>query len=219
MIFGVFDKAIYINLRHREDRRKAMELELAKLDITAERFEAIQPATAGKFLSAGHRGCYLSHLAVIRMAAERNYESVLILEDDIRFGDYVIPEYSLGRRYFDELQWDMIYGDVGRQAIRYRQVTGRYIELKDTRLIEMERNLGTHCYAVHRRAYGILLETLARNKRRPLDLHYWYEVHPYLNVWGFFPPLATQVGGISNVTHKGIATRKSRVRNPFPEDD
>ena len=71
----------YINLDSRIDRREQIETELASFDIlkNTERIEAIP--TPGR----GILGCTMSHLYAIKLAKERNYSNVLILEDDFYF--------------------------------------------------------------------------------------------------------------------------------------
>lgn len=74
------DKIVYINLESREDRRENIESQLKELEIlNYERFNAI--ATPG----FGILGCGLSHLSVIKIAKERKYKNILILEDDVLF--------------------------------------------------------------------------------------------------------------------------------------
>ena len=73
------DKIIYINLNKRTDRREQIEKELNDFGLYYERFEAIE--TPG----IGILGCGLSHLAVLKLAKERNYENILIFEDDFTF--------------------------------------------------------------------------------------------------------------------------------------
>lgn len=70
------DKVFYINLDRRKDRRSHTESLLESYGIPAERFVAI-PHSHGLY------GCGLSHLAVLKLAKERGYKNVLILEDDI----------------------------------------------------------------------------------------------------------------------------------------
>ena len=72
------DKIFYINLDKRTDRRDEIEYELAKCGIKAERFTGI-------YYKPGIVGCGKSHLAVIKLAKERGYKNVLILEDDFTF--------------------------------------------------------------------------------------------------------------------------------------
>jgi glycosyl transferase family 25 len=70
-------KIIYINIDKRTDRREQIENELVGLDY--ERFPAFH--TPG----FGILGCTMSHLAVLKLAKERGYDNVLVLEDDFYF--------------------------------------------------------------------------------------------------------------------------------------
>jgi len=71
----------YINLDYREDRREEIEGEIEKYDLTekTERFAGI------RVMEQGILGCTKSHLAVLKLAKERGYKNVLILEDDFEF--------------------------------------------------------------------------------------------------------------------------------------
>ncbi len=74
------DHIFYINLDKRTDRRDEIEGEFKRMGITGERFSAIyHPPPKGIV------GCTKSHLSVLLLAMERNYENVLILEDDFMF--------------------------------------------------------------------------------------------------------------------------------------
>ena len=78
---GLFEmKGFYINLDHRTDRKRHMEsqLEQIRMKNNITRFNAIKNAN-------GRIGCSLSHLKCIQLAKEANWESVMILEDDILF--------------------------------------------------------------------------------------------------------------------------------------
>jgi len=74
-------KIFYINLDKRTDRREEIEKELEQFNLLdkAERFQAFYTPDQGIL------GCTQSHLAVIKLAKERNYPQVLILEDDFYF--------------------------------------------------------------------------------------------------------------------------------------
>ena len=69
---------LYINLEKRKDRKKHVEKQLALLDLSGERFNAIK-------LKDGRVGCSMSHLKCVQLAKERNWEYVFICEDDITF--------------------------------------------------------------------------------------------------------------------------------------
>jgi len=73
------DKIFYINLDKREDRRKEIEEELSKYELVGERYSAIYTPHSGIV------GCGYSHLNVLKLAKERGYKNVLILEDDFEF--------------------------------------------------------------------------------------------------------------------------------------
>ena len=70
--------AFYINLDRRTDRRVEAEKEFADMGLTVERFQAIEYTPTGI-------GCNLSHIAVLKLARERGYPSVMIFEDDFQF--------------------------------------------------------------------------------------------------------------------------------------
>jgi GR25 family glycosyltransferase involved in LPS biosynthesis len=72
------DKIFYINLDKRLDRKAEIEGELSRMGLSGERFPAIQN-------DKGFIGCSLSHLELIKIAKQRGYKNVLILEDDFQF--------------------------------------------------------------------------------------------------------------------------------------
>jgi len=78
-IHNYVDKVIYINLESRTDRKEEIENELNNFNIEYERFNAI---VNKKY---GYIGCMMSHLEVIKMAKQKNYKNILILEDDFTF--------------------------------------------------------------------------------------------------------------------------------------
>lgn len=75
------NKIFYINLDKRNDRKEEIELELKNYGLfnLSERIQAIE--TPGQ----GILGCTMSHLNAIKLAKERRYTNVLILEDDFQF--------------------------------------------------------------------------------------------------------------------------------------
>jgi glycosyl transferase family 25 len=74
------EKIIYINLEYRKDRKEQIEheLEIMSLKQNSERFDAIKG-------NPGGIGCGLSHIEILKLAKERNYKNILILEDDFQF--------------------------------------------------------------------------------------------------------------------------------------
>lgn len=68
----------YINLLSRPDRKQHVENQMKSIGITPQRFNAIK-------MTNGAIGCSMSHLKIIEMAKENNWDHVLIIEDDILF--------------------------------------------------------------------------------------------------------------------------------------
>lgn len=101
-----FDRCFVINLPARGDRRRAMQAELDRVGMPfqpgkVEIFPGIRPDDAGPFPSLGARGCFESHLAILRTAKAEGLRNVLIMEDDLTI-DPLFGENS--ERLIAELQ-------------------------------------------------------------------------------------------------------------------
>ena len=107
-----FAHIFIINLEHRADRRKEISKQLALINLNfdspnVDLFKAIRPSDASGFESVGARGCFLSHLGVLRQAMSLG--NVLVLEDDL---DFVLGIDALLQDALAELpeNWGMFYG-------------------------------------------------------------------------------------------------------------
>lgn len=76
---NLIDKVIYINLDKHVEKRNLIENQLKYFNLDFERFPGVNVPDAG-FI-----GCAKSHLEVLKLARERNYKNVLIVEDDLVF--------------------------------------------------------------------------------------------------------------------------------------
>jgi len=74
----LFKHTLFINLESRTDRLQHVQQELKKMNIEAERINAIK-------MAEGAIGCTLSHIRCLELAKERQYPHVFIIEDDITF--------------------------------------------------------------------------------------------------------------------------------------
>ena len=71
-------------------------------------FDAIAPGTDGGFPSVGARGCFLSHLEVLRQARDAGVSRLLVLEDDALF----MPAFGHAGALLDFCrtdEWDFLY--------------------------------------------------------------------------------------------------------------
>lgn len=113
-LLSFFDKSYIINLPERLDRRTAMKKELKMLGLfeSSERvvfFPAIRPSDKGDFPSIGSRGCFLSHLAVLKEAKRQNVNNLLIMEDDLLFTRFLIKKQDVVVNELQHLAWDFVY--------------------------------------------------------------------------------------------------------------
>jgi len=80
-LYDFIDRLFYINLEKREDRNKSICNELKNIDFPEdkiERFNAI-------FNKKGYLGCSQSHIKCLELAIERNYNCIMVVEDDLIF--------------------------------------------------------------------------------------------------------------------------------------
>lgn len=113
-LLNFFDKLYIINLPEREDRRKQIRRELTAIGISdsSEKvvfFPAIKPAEKGDFPSIGARGCFLSHLAVLKEARQHQLSNLLIMEDDLTFNSFLLQRQAAIVQELQHLNWDFAY--------------------------------------------------------------------------------------------------------------
>jgi glycosyl transferase, family 25 len=98
-----------INLPQRSDRRVQMQRELSRVGWSAEFFPAIRPETADGFPSVGARGCFLSHLSVLKTAYKANARRLVILEDDLDFAIDFQNQWRVATAELEKQKWSLYY--------------------------------------------------------------------------------------------------------------
>lgn len=206
MNLSCFERAFVINLDHRDDRWQAMTTNLAAVGITAERFSAVgianladdQPSAAlrgflqrvdGQSAAAEHKlqatwACMRSHLAIIRMAKEAGWSSVLILEDDCEFEPYTPAVLARASQQLESRPWDVLYlgGTLKKDGTKCR-VSENLLSVSRVRL--------AHAYVVRASLYErILAEAPASGL--PLDWYYSETLLPSIKAFMVRPLLAQQ---------------------------
>jgi len=110
----LFDRVEIINLDSRKDRKKDLVKQFLRLDKRIDEdairfFRAIEPNEKGTFPSIGARGCFESHLTILKSAMNDNVRNLLIVEDDLNFSDDI---NTLSPLFYDLLRdndWDFSY--------------------------------------------------------------------------------------------------------------
>lgn len=110
-----FGRVYVINLKTRVDRRAEMEEQLRNIGLSFDSpnvsiFETVKPVDPAGFPTAGARGCFMSHLAVLRDARDRGVKSALILEDDLNFCQNFPSRFSTVAGFLEVRAWGMFYG-------------------------------------------------------------------------------------------------------------
>jgi glycosyl transferase, family 25 len=165
-IQNFFGRCYIINLPDRKDRRKEMlkELEKSKLPLSpgkVEFFPAIQPRDPGGFPSAGVKGCFLSHLAILKQARKDSLSNVLIMEDDLTIFNLFTDCQGSFLRQLQQSDWGFVYfGHVIPESHLPKQ--------NGENLLPFSGPISTtHFYCVHAKIYNRLIPFLEKLQARP----------------------------------------------------
>jgi GR25 family glycosyltransferase involved in LPS biosynthesis len=135
------EKVVYINLNKRTDRKLHIETLLWVYDIPGQRFEAIEysPNDSERTPLHGLYGCGQSHLAVLKMARDKGWKNIMILEDDIYF-DCTLHNFEqmIERLFTEGPEFDVCMIDINLQKsepveqdwllrVKYAHCAGAYI--------------------------------------------------------------------------------------------
>ena len=147
---GKIDKILFINLKHRKDRKKQIYNEFSKMNFPNEKIERID-AVLEKY--NGHIGCCKSHIKAMKIIIKNNYKYTLVFEDDFVF---TISQSELDNKinkFFKEYKddWDII------------QLASHYTSLKDDRveyIKKVNRASTSSAYLINRKFAEKLLKDL-----------------------------------------------------------
>lgn len=114
-LLDAFQRIYVINLASRTDRRREMEAQFQRIGLSlhapgVELFEAVRPDDAGEFPSIGSRGCFLSHLGVLKKASASGLQRILIVEDDLNFSDDFLERIGPITKQLQSSDWSIFYG-------------------------------------------------------------------------------------------------------------
>lgn len=185
-----FPATVVINLDERTDRQKEIEEEFREWPVPVERVSAVK-------LRPGWKGCSASHLKCIRLAKERGYPWILILEDDC----VLRPDASqrlqalLPFLWKNRSRWDIFYG--GTTYLSHHRRISR------TPSVHEVSGYATQFCLVHSHSYNRIVggyPTDPSDYTKQIDVYY----AETLRIWTTTPYLAVQRVGKSDVGKREI---------------
>lgn len=187
---------IYINLERRKDRNESVLKELEKINISnVERFNAVE-------MTNGALGCSLSHIKCLELAIKRDYEYVMICEDDIEILNPFLFIENINKFLNSKINWDVVL-IAGNNMVPYNFVTDYCIKIYNC--------LTTTGYIVKKSYYSTLLSNykegvtnLIRNQT-VLDYRidkYWQILQKKDNWYMIIPPTIIQKEDYSDIEKK-----------------
>ena len=114
-LWSIVDHVYVVNLPERTDRRRQVAGELARLGLSFDHprvtlFEASRPDEPGNFPNIGSRGCFESHMGVLRRMLDARQSSALLLEDDVKFSSGIEARVAELAAALEGRAWHMLYG-------------------------------------------------------------------------------------------------------------
>lgn len=210
----LFDKIFFINLDERTDRLKEILGEFEKMDIkNFERFPAIKPSI--EFLKnntnlfnsltscrrtelsyiIGSIGCKLSHYNIIKIAKERGYKRILILEDDALFTQSKEDTTNILKTVLN-IDFNFIY-------FGGNNLDNTLIETKYKNLFGIKNMLAAHAYVIDSSIYDIILDNMLLDGSE-LDCFYINKIQSLGKCYTIKPCLAIQRESYSNIVHRNV---------------
>lgn len=135
-IDSYFDRIFYINIAADTDRNAFMLRQFHAFGLkNFERVEGVvlqETPPLAQYHNFNHNeksipaqlGCRASHLAAIRLAKERGYRRIMILEDDVQF--LMDPNILLQQNAELLQEWDMLYFGGLVESFFRNQIVGAY---------------------------------------------------------------------------------------------
>jgi len=156
-LINYFERVYIVNLPERVDRRREIEHELQRIGLSVDGqhiryFRAIRPESAGLFPSLGARGCFMSHLEILREAKRDGLDNILVMEDDLTMDPRLGLEQPEMLTRLQNGSWDILY-------LGHVESTPDAIERPALRISQIPMAT-THFYALNRQGIATLLEHL-----------------------------------------------------------
>lgn len=199
-INDVFDNVYVINLAARKDRLEQITQELKSVEIKHEIFTAVNGVPSGVKLpdyivkTPGVAGCMFSHIRIIEDAKKRNFNKILILEDDAEFAKNFIKLFN---NFYNNLpqDWQMVYLGGSSHPILSEKINENVIKTKGA--------YTTHAYGIKSDVFDTVINNIDIKSgvqyAHPIDAFYAINVHSIFTTYLSKPNLVYQRAGYSDI--------------------
>lgn len=229
------DRVFVINLKHRTDRKKRIISELNRVGIkNYEFFVGIQPKSLSDIIKwnpgflkdrpawlkdesdesflkykLGSLGCLLSHYNVIKIALERKYKQILILEDDVIFHSNITYNSFINSL---KQQNQILKQNKSKWVKRLNEYDIMYLGgtkhdsncYKVTPNIYLSNNIaGTVGYILPEKTMRTIVNTI-RNSLVEIDIFYLQTIQSLGNSFIVLPRYIRHLDGFSDISQKDM---------------
>ncbi len=217
---NTLDNIVCINLDSREDRWSECLKEFKNLNI--EHLVQRYPAVSNKI---GILGCTMSHVNCIKIAKEKKYKNVLILEDDVVFNTDIFHDVlikTFNQLDSNNLKYDMLY--LGAN------LRGHDNKLIDKNLAKIVSAKTTHAYIINSSIYDYIIDAYSKidwndeyswSQQNPnrMNIDVWYinNIQKRGNTYGTYPAIADQRASYSDLTKQHSDYKLSENYNKILE--
>ena len=209
-----FSKIYCINLDKRTDKYEDCKKEFEKLNIDVTRISAVDGraiTVPNTRWSPGNYGLVLTNLQIYKDAIENNYDSILVLEDDVMFID------NFYNYFFEKVKslpndWDLLYlgGNNIFRAGKFKLVTGdvdfpvgqhNYRTL-DHELATTNLTYTTHAVGINSKFFHEVMKYTTDNITEPIDnIYVKAQQEGRSKTYTFLPSLALQRPSFSDIEY------------------
>ena len=182
----VFPPTLVINLEEKTQRWKEVSSEFSDWTVPIERFLAIKR-------KPGSEGCALSHIQCLKVAKQRNYPWVLIIEDDCMLTPNALHHFHtiLPFLWNHREHWDFYSG--GTTFLKQYSLINYDLKMYQV------KGYATQCMLAHKGTYDKVIDLFSRQETIPL-IDVFYETN--FRVWTSLPYLSRQRPAFSDITEK-----------------
>lgn len=199
----MIDAILYINLEYRTDRKEHIEKELKKLSHITTNIHRIDGVLEQW---CGHLGCGKGHVKALELAIKHNWNSVLIVEDDLQ----LVEDLSNLSR-INTIEWDVMM--LGHSHTCLKECAYEFLR-------KATSTTGAYAYIIRKHYYQTVLDNFKnavekmkleleihteKNKDNMKKLHYcsaidqtWFSLQDRDTFYTFHPSLAIHTGELGS---------------------